>query len=195
MLSPIIIWCRFSDRWKMRWNNIISFIYHQEGFQLRLILVHVPKVSFWFIMHLLYSFYWIWLISTCFVCVDLNPSNPVVITEQKKAYICYSVVCWGLLFVAVGVCMALQWTSTGNVRYGEWWAWLPICSIREARGQGSWIFAKVLFLCFFMGLAEVIPGGQDWGGGGTGWGLGWGWAILCLAKKNICRLLLNRVEF
>ena len=70
-------------------------------------------------MHVLYPFYWIWLIPSCFVCVDLNPSNPVVVTEQKKAYISYSVVCWGLPVVAVGVCMALQWTSTGNVRYGK----------------------------------------------------------------------------
>ncbi|KAM7439869.1 hypothetical protein ABFA07_010836 [Porites harrisoni] len=54
-----------------------------------------------------------------FLKPNLNPSNPVVITEQKKAYISYSVVCWGLPFVAVGVCMALQWTSTGNVRYGS----------------------------------------------------------------------------
>ena len=43
----------------------------------------------------------------------------LVIAQQKRWYIGYSVICWGLPIVAVGVCMALQLTDTGNVGYGE----------------------------------------------------------------------------
>ena len=43
-----------------------------------------------------------------------------------------------------------------------------MCSIREARGQDSWIFAKVLFFfLLFVGRAKVIAGGQDWKGLGV----------------------------
>jgi len=53
------------------------------------------------------------------VPADVNPSNPVVMAEQKRAYIRYSVFCWGFPFVAVGICVTLQLTNTGNVGYGE----------------------------------------------------------------------------
>ncbi|CAH3046868.1 unnamed protein product, partial [Porites lobata] len=48
---------------------------------------------------------------------NANPTNPLVIAQQKRWYIGYSVICWGLPIVAVGVCMALQLTDTGNVGY------------------------------------------------------------------------------
>ena len=58
-------------------------------------------------------------ISFCFACLGVNPSNPLDVARQRKAYICYSLFCWGIPFVAVGTCLALHLTNTGNVVYGE----------------------------------------------------------------------------
>lgn len=52
-------------------------------------------------------------------CVDVNPQSPLVIAEQRKAYIRYSMFAWGFPFVIVGICVALQFANVGNVGYGE----------------------------------------------------------------------------
>ena len=57
--------------------------------------------------------------SFCFVCLGVNPSNSLVVDRQRKAYIRYSLFCWGIPFVAVGTCLALHLTKTGNVVHGE----------------------------------------------------------------------------
>ncbi|KAL9960660.1 hypothetical protein ACROYT_G034146 [Oculina patagonica] len=49
--------------------------------------------------------------------VDLN--NPLVIAKRKKSYIRSCVFAWGLPLVAVGICVTLQLTNTGNIGYGN----------------------------------------------------------------------------
>ncbi|XP_078385033.1 latrophilin receptor-like protein A [Oculina patagonica] len=49
--------------------------------------------------------------------VDLH--NPLVVAERKKSYIHSCVLAWGVPLVAVGICVTLQLTNTGNVVYGN----------------------------------------------------------------------------
>lgn len=50
---------------------------------------------------------------------DVDLSNPFVINARRTSYIRDSVFSWGFPLVVVGICVALQMTNTGNVRYGK----------------------------------------------------------------------------
>ena len=49
--------------------------------------------------------------------VDLH--NSLVINARRTSYIRGCVFSWGFPLVVVGICVALQMTNTGNVRYGK----------------------------------------------------------------------------
>lgn len=51
------------------------------------------------------------------LAVDLH--NPLVTNARRTSYIRGSVFSWGFPLVVVGICVALQMTNTGNVRYGK----------------------------------------------------------------------------
>ncbi len=52
-------------------------------------------------------------------CIGVNPHSPVVLARQRKAYIRDSMFVWGIPFVVIGICVALQFANIGNVGYGE----------------------------------------------------------------------------
>lgn len=51
--------------------------------------------------------------------VAMDPRNPLVIAERKKAYVRNSLFAWIFPCIVVGICVALQLCQTGNVNYGE----------------------------------------------------------------------------
>ena len=51
------------------------------------------------------------------LAVDLH--NHLVIAQARKSYIYSCVFSWVFPLVAVGTCVTLQLTNTGNVAYGE----------------------------------------------------------------------------
>ena len=86
-------------------------------------------------------------ISFRFACFNLgvNPSNPLVADRQRKAYICYSLFCWGIPFVAVGTCLALHLTKTGNVVYGELgFPGLQVANSEVQKGTGTYNYRQIV---------------------------------------------------
>ena len=56
--------------------------------------------------------------------VDVSPTNPAIIAGRRKSYIRNRLFSWGAPLIVVGICVALQLTSTGNVAYGEFYTLL-----------------------------------------------------------------------
>ena len=73
----------------------------------------------------------------------MNPVNLVVLTEKKKEYIVYSLICWGVPFVTVGICVTLQFTKIGNVAYGKFTGNLRIRICTRVEAQALFCLTQV----------------------------------------------------